>query len=218
MRVVFVYAAENRDYWPYAWDQSRVAPPWPGGSPPPGFQPDWYGAVAGLWHVPAIDAYGGDYFHRSLMCPSDREEYMEARVHVSRTRGIPLEKVKGTLDYQMSLAMYLSVQALNPSAPAFVPRYYVCQRVTDPAFPSKKAALFETLPMHEPGFTRATPLLFPNSRNVASADGAVAWRSTASMVPAVLPPELVPPGPSAALAAEAYKGSLTPNGVAGFDW
>lgn len=218
MKITLVYAADNKDAWPFAWPKERTAPRLPNLPAGPPGAPDWYGAVAGLWQVPMVDAYGGDFFHRSLLCPSRRNETLAWRDHYIQTSGADPDKVKGTLDYQMSMAMYLDIRALNPAAPSYEPKYYIGQRVSSVMFPSKKAALFEVLPAHDPTFARSRTLLFPNSRNIASADGAVSWRSTAAMIPAVVPPQLLLRPEMEALAKEAYKGSLTPRGVAGFDW
>lgn len=218
-KAALMYASDNADRWPFVWPRHRAPVPTLGGLMPPGLAGDWYLAAGGLWHIPMIDAYGGDYFHRSLLCPATRAERVEQQEHAVRTRGLERDRVKGTLDYEMSMAMYLDVAALNPVAPSLEPRFYIGQRVTDVTFPSSKAAIFETLPVHEAEFVRTRTLLFPNSRNMSSVDGSVKWRSTASMTAAAVPRQLIPPGRGMeSLAAEAYKGNLTPRGVAGMDW
>lgn len=218
LKVVEQYAMDNQDAFPFLWPRARVAPQAPGlPDELPPFCPDWYGAVAGLWHLPMLEAYGGDAFNRSLLCPSGAEAAISIRDALALKEGVDPSQVRGTLDYQMSMAMYLDPRALDPSAPSFEPKYYTGQRLSAVKSPSNKAAIFEGAPAHDPRYIEVQAVLFPNLRNFGAADGSVRFRSTADMIPPVLPPQLVKPGGDA-LFSEANKGVFTPWGVAGRDW
>ena len=216
MQVMAVYAGDFDDFWPYAWREDRTAPDLPNiGKPPVGYS-DWYGAVAGLWHLPVLDAYDENPFHESLFCPSDRD-WKRRRDAVSARLGVPPRRLRATLLYTMSMAMFLDPRALDPERPAYKPRYYIGQRQSDVVYPTMKAALFEGLPFHDPRYLGDGIVLFPNAVNVAASDGSVVYRSTVDMIPGIVFDELVLPGREE-LAREADKLDFTPHGVRGRDW
>lgn len=218
VKVVHAYAADNRDAFPFLWPRARVAPVYPGmPNELPPWEPDHYEAISGLWHVPMLEAYGSDPFNRALICPSQLEAAFALRDKFAAKEGVAPSRVGWTLDYRMSMAMFLDSRALDPETPSFERKYYVGQCLSAVMFPSSKAAILEGVPSHDARYIEAHAVLFPNSRNFAAVDGAVAFRSTADMVPSVCPPQLVKPG-GEPLYREANKGNYTPRGVAGRDW
>ncbi len=224
MQVVGAYAIDYQGYFPYYFSESRRIPPMPpGGRPPAGEGLSWwYGAAGALWHLPVLDAYNGDPFHESLICPSDRFTLVERDEHAARL-GVDPRSLKGTLLYVMSMAMYLDPKALSPDHPSWDPAYFVPQRQGDVVFPSQKAALYEAIPFHDPAYTGGGSVPTPHSTNVAGADGAVSYRNSTTIHPGVplragtTLPGAPEPGLDAALR-EAAKLRFTANGVRGRDW
>lgn len=218
MQVLSAYAIDSNDAWPFAFEYARREPP------PSRFgvvtdrRADPYTAIGGLWHLPVLDAYNENPFHESLICPSDRE-LLRSRDDAAAKFGVDPSTIRGTLEYRISMAMYLDVQALDPAHPSMDPRFFVGQRHSAVLFPSSKAALFDVNPMHDT--TLADPGTWPADhpvvRNVAGADGAVEYRSTIHLLPAVAMPGSFTPGHEV-LARESRKLDFTVHGVRGRDW
>jgi prepilin-type N-terminal cleavage/methylation domain-containing protein len=186
MRVLAAYAASSNDAWPYPFREARKPPRTDSIGPDP-FGGDWYDAASGLWYQPVLDAYRDDPVYRTLICPSDPDG--AAIRDLAAQRRAEGRRLRWTLDYRLSMAMYLDPVALDPEHPKRDPALYQGQRHGDVVFPSAKAALFESTPFHEPwfragGMTRFPPYIL----NVALVDGSVAARNTGDAVPGVLFP------------------------------
>jgi len=219
MAVCSMYAGDNQGYWPYQFRDDRVVPALKGiGDESDAFGGDWYEVIAGVWHFPCLDAYGDDQWHRSFICPADSEgeERIEALVR-ALGKDNPTQ-VGGTIYYTMSMAMYYDPVALDPDKPVRDAKYYLGTRISDAEFPSRKAAIYESVPFHERSFRGLGRLHEPPFHlNAAGVDGAVRHRDTAECVPAVLLPGTFFEGREDDYR-EINKLKYTPHGVRGFDW
>lgn len=222
MQILATYAADSDDYWPFFWPDKRVAPapPYVPDEPPPTLgDDDWYLAITGLWYAPMIDAYGGTIFNESLHCPDDEGWPIMRDMLRARFGKKNITRVRGTLQYEMSAAMYLDPAALDPEHPGIEPRYYIGQRQSDVLFPSQKAALYEGTPFHDKSYNHDGVVrgdLF-YSRNVAACDGSAAYRHGRDLIPGVLVPGYYEPKYK-----ELYQNLMTlqftTNGIHGRDW
>lgn len=183
MSVMGAYAGDFKDFWPFPCRlepaEGRVL--WREHPVPK------YGVVNGIWHFAILEAYRYQPFHASLLCPSDRDSLL-ARDEAATNLGKPAEAVGGTLVRRVSMAMYLDPTSLDPDHPREGPATWRPMRHGDLLFPSRKAALIETAPFHDPryhGGPNLPPMPIPLT--VASADGAAALRSTGSCNRPVLP-------------------------------
>ena len=219
-QIVQMYAGDNAGYWPYALERARRSPPVPDGvSGDPVLSRMWYGVVGGLWHMAVLDAYDNNPFHESLICPSDEASLAEWEA-TAQNAGIPLSRIGGTTSsYYMSTAMFLDPVAFDPDAPAWEERYFRGTRIDEVLFPSAKASLHETEPLHDTKYDQfANVLPMPASYNVLAGDGSADARRSDTFTDPVLPvPD--PRGEWAVeLQRETSKLDLTPLGVRGKDW
>lgn len=222
MQVAFVYAIDSCDSWPYAFEHARIAPRWPGMEqiPSEGGHPDWYEAVAGLWHLPVLDAYDDNPFHESLLCPADPRARELHDLLMPAADGDE-SRIRATLRYQFSMAMFYAPEALHPDRPIRSPALYVAGRVGDVQLPADKAALYDVEPVHDSAFARSGIRDLDRSYrfNVAAADGSVATRRSDTFVPGVVFPGIAPlTQDGLAWAQEAAKLHHTPYGLRGRDW
>jgi type II secretory pathway pseudopilin PulG len=221
-RVLAVYAVDYTDHWPYAGSRARThhafAPRVDGTNPP-------YGVAAGTWHLPVLDAYQNNPFAEPLICPADTRSLAE-RDRVAAELGVEPTKLAGTLDRQLSMAMYLAPQALDPANPSVSASYHVPQTQSAVTFPSSKASLFELTPWHDTQYRGGVIRHRPTTHSVTSVDGSARNRSKADVTPGVpweaLHRQSENPsrlgGPILAMEQEAAKFNYTPMGVWGRDW
>ncbi|MBC7773650.1 MAG: type II secretion system protein [Pyrinomonadaceae bacterium] len=216
MQVLSAYAGDYRDAWPFAFNHARQVPEeWPA-HPEVRF---WnsYNLIDGLWHLPVLDAYNENPFHESLICPSDKGETLASRQSAAEHFGVDVQKIRGTLKYRLSMAMYLDSRALNPASPRFESQFFVGQTQSAVSFPSNKAALYEGVALHDRSVPDPYEAARPVMLTVAGADGAVKVRSTSTMAPGIVFPGFFVAG-FADQQAEMNKLRFTPMGVFGRDW
>lgn len=169
-------------------------------------------ASAGLWHVPVIDAYGGNVFHRSLLCPAD-SEFLRL---VGPDAAAPPRLA--TLRYHLSSAMLLHPAALDPAAPDVDnPAFWSVRRQSEVEFPAAKALVFEIVPSHERWYHGAGALRpSPYRLSVAAADGSSRWIDNGDATPGI--PVRLFGTPARPLDARDFAFAFTPWGVRGSDW
>lgn len=212
---VALYAQQNKDVWPTALREGFIDP-YTGqrlrlSSP---YVPYGYTWVGAYWHGPMLaDYFGADPFSRALYCRDTgvRERVMQQPNAGSRPWGTGIA---------MSMAMYLSPEALDPARPRWRSEFFGTMHVSDVATPAQKAMLYEGLPAHDPHatgvrgpITSATPWKL----NVIACDGSGALRDHRDSNEGVVfdsPDDL---------GRKRFDGltetfSFTPHGVRGRDW
>jgi len=215
MRIVTGYATDHRDLFPFGLRAPKAPGQYEMGHPP---QPVDYEVAGGIWHFPVIDAFGYRTLDPALICPLDANTVQDLEAFAHRT-GTDIRKWGGTLTRRMSMAMYLTPESLTPEGCFWGPRAFKVARFADVAFPSQKAALYESLPYHEPEKMEnpRSPQPPPWLLVVAGTDGAVEMRNTADALAAVLPRGATR-SVTAGMEAELAKFRFTARGVAGRDW
>lgn len=219
MQSVTLYAADHDDAWPYPLMQDRGRSFFPNlaGRPLPH---DPYELAEALeqegpnrlyyaffcsWHTPLAGHYDMNPAHPSLYCPVPRRT-----LYNEHGRGFTQWRCS---TYSLSASMLLHRTALDPDDPAIDDQnLWTGRRHSEVRFPSAKAALFETLPHHDPRFRHSSLIPDPRLQNIAAADGSAAHRSLADAADGLEAPDF--PAPDG----EGLKLHFTPHGVEGLDW
>lgn len=233
MQVLFLYASDFDDMWPYAFAQDRgrtreMSFGTTGLTVPLSEHPDWLGPshrwAAQYWYVPAISYYGDDALHGSLVCPSDDgADSRRRRAMDARESGLIGGVMRPpTLSYALSLALLINPEALDPGAPQPEtyedPRVWTGRRHAEVRFPGSKAAIYESVAAHEHDFVSTpSPPTHRKRQNIAACEGSVRWLDVREdALDAVnlrfednLGRELSP---------ESYRLRATKHGVNGRDW
>jgi hypothetical protein len=221
--VLSAYAGDFRDFWPFPLDSAGKLAAETGlahadltlGGTPHDFGPA--SVASGLWHMPPLDAYNQNPFHESLICPSDHET-LAARERLAAERGVPLSAVRGTLAYQMSMALLLDPAALNPESPSQAPRYLRGVTHAEVTYPSHKGGVYEIVPFHEQRYRSDPHITLPYRLVMGACDGSVRYRALDQCAPGVVFQADGLESEYRARLSALHAVMYTPKGVRGRDW
>ena len=212
------YAIDQKDLWPYAPRPGFLDPfnanPLRLDSP---YEPHAYTWVEDYWHAPLVRAYGLAPFDGTLDCP-------ESTLLTDARDTMPMGNTRTwATSRNLSMAMFLHPDALVPERPSWLKKHFITQRVSDVAFPSTKASLYELYPWHDPRIRwdgRTLLLMPPYLRTVAGCDGAVSIRNTGDCTPSIVFATQLAPRFDGAVQAQSLLDTFrfTPHGQRGFDW
>lgn len=205
------FAAEHRDRWPNAFESERSSR-----LPPLSLVPiAQYGAAAGLWHLPVLEAYGDQAFHASLICPSDRL-LPETIAAAAERHGVQRTDVVGTLRYSLSMSLLYAPRVFMSPSVTVERGHLRTQTHADVMFPSSKCAVFDA-PLHDRRMKDQRLLHSPRRVNVLGCDGSVRIVDTRNVPAGIVLSPTGNPAVDEALA-DAARLSHTPDGVRGRDW
>lgn len=221
--VLSAYAGDFRDFWPFPLDSAGKPAAETGlahadltlGGTPHDFGPA--SIASGLWHVPPLDAYDQNPFHESLICPSDRVT-LATRERLAAERGVPISAVRGTLAYQMSMALLLDPAALNPDSPSRSQRHLRGVTHTEIVFPSQKGAIYEIVPFHDQRYRSNPHISLPYRLVMGACDGSVRYRALDECEPGIVFEADGLESEYRARLAALHAVMYTPKGVRGRDW
>lgn len=214
-RMCAMYAGEHADAWPYY----KLPDPWRADLPnhPEPLLRE-VGLAAGIWYKAMPEYVGSDLLGDPLACRGDFD-WHAGILRSAEELGVPVKDVTHTLRRTISEAMYWDPRALDPARPNADRSLFRVTRTHEVLFPSSKALLVESTPVHEPWY-RGNPLPFrPENWSVAAVDGSASLRHTDTLLPAAnlsrLPPrnEFVVP-----MIEMSNKLRWTAHGVRGQDW
>lgn len=156
-------------------------------------------AIANYWPVAMFDDFGRSMYHESLLCPNDQFSLGD-RARTAAQLGIPESEVQGPGTRVLSNSLFLDWRALSHNMLQWDSRFLHVNAIHDTQFPSQKAMLIESEPLHDPDYYHIidqtgeyiATLPDPNRYHlmIAAVDGSADWRLTTDCVPGVEVPGL----------------------------
>ncbi|MCL4222279.1 MAG: prepilin-type N-terminal cleavage/methylation domain-containing protein [Phycisphaerales bacterium] len=156
-------------------------------------------AIANYWPVAMFDDFGRSMYHESLLCPNDQFSLGD-RARKAAQLGVPESEVQGTGERVLSDSLFLDGRALSQNMDRWDDRFLHVNAIHDAQFPSQKAMLIESEPLHDPDYYHVidetgeyiATLSDPNRYHlmVAAIDGSADWRLSIDCVPGVEVPGL----------------------------
>jgi prepilin-type N-terminal cleavage/methylation domain-containing protein len=181
-QLIAAYAMDNDDNIPFVWPADREAPDLPYEVPPN--SPDWYLAATGLWQLRLLDSFGGDPLHESFFCASS--PYLSEYEGAAEALGIERYKIRATIDYDLSSALFLDPHALDPARPERAVRFYIPRRISEVQFPSSKGFLKDTPVYHDAQWRRTGVSHFFTDKIAGFSDGSAEVLNTAELLPGLV--------------------------------
>ncbi|RMH30400.1 MAG: type II secretion system protein, partial [Planctomycetota bacterium] len=179
---ISAYAATERDRVPFPFRRTTM----PNGTvltTPDGriLPPEAAFAAGDFWVQPMLDDYGGSFIAEPLLCPLDNITRETAAWAATQT-GVDPSHLWLPLARPISRSFYIAPQSLARDRTAgLVASDFRVARMSDVAFPSAKAFVFEEIAFHAGPATRPAPPL-----TISASDGSVAFRSPDDATPPVL--------------------------------
>ncbi len=179
VNMLHMYAAENQDYWPASFLRAGIPGSWAGPGGVMVSDDEYLGAQIGYWPYAMRESYANNSMHPSLMCPAngDTEDHIE---EMAEKLGADSSQLVFAQDRILSAAFFVRPTWCMDDQPFWKPSAATVGKIAQVAFPSSKAAVYDSKPFHDKRWTTAnlpspSP---PYEISVASVDSSVSFRWT----------------------------------------